>query len=225
MRFNAVAAYQPCVLIAAGDKGAREMLADRLTLWGYKAITAGGGEAALKLAATNQLGLALLDVQMPGPAGMELAGQLKEVQPGMEAIIITACGSVSEAVEAMHQGAFYYLLKPLDWELLREKVDQAWAVFQERAQIQAGELVIDLQECLVTLKGRPIKLTLLECRILICLAQQQGQVASYDELWREGWNYKGPPDRGLIQRTMSRLREKLGEEWIVCVRSRGYRLL
>jgi DNA-binding response OmpR family regulator len=200
------------------------MLSARLTHWGYKAIVASEGETALQLAATHPLGLALLDARMSGLSGMELAGRLKELQPEMEVIIIAAHGSVQEAVEAMYQGAFYYLLKPLDLELLQTRVDQAWAKQWQQAPVRVGELVIDLREGQATLRGNPAELTSLEYQILACLARRQGQVVSYDELWREGWGYEGPPDKGLIQRAMSRLREKLDEAWIVCIRRRGYRL-
>lgn len=224
MESSASPKRQPSVLVADADPEVREALSTCLTQWGYPVALAGDGATALEQASRHPLGLALLEVRMPGPAGMELLGQLKCLRPGLEAILIAARGSIPEAVEAMHQGAFYYLLKPLDLELLQQKIAQAWASYQERVQIHIGELYIDLPEAHVTLAGKPARLTQLEYRILACLVQRRGQVVSYQMLRQEAWGCKSGVESNTIWTAVHRLRDKIGRQYITSFKSRGYLL-
>jgi len=76
---------------------------------------------------------------MPGPSGVELAARLKDLQPQIEVILITAYGSLEQAVEAMRQGVFYYLAKPLRLKQVLAVVEEAWAKQQVRVQALAEE--------------------------------------------------------------------------------------
>jgi two-component system NarL family response regulator len=117
---------KPCVLVADDSPEMRRMLCRYLPTWGCEAVTAGDGREALALAATHPPNVALVDVVMPGPAGMELVRRLKERYPDVAAIIITGYASIEGAAEAMHQGAFHYLPKPLDMRRLRSLVQEVW---------------------------------------------------------------------------------------------------
>lgn len=216
--------HKPRVLVADDDAETQKILSDWLTYQDYEVVVAADGEKALALAAAQSLDLALVDVVMPEPGGMALTRRLKELWPEIEVIIITAFGCPEDAAEAVRGGAFHYLTKPLSLKRLGEVVNEAWALRQARAQVQVGELIVDLRTGRGMLRGEVMALTPLEERLLACLARRQGQVVSYDELWREGWGYDSPLDKAVIQRAMSRLREKFSRERIVCVRGHGYRL-
>jgi DNA-binding NarL/FixJ family response regulator len=131
--------HQPRILIADDNVDTRYILSDFLARRGYETITAPNGEEALALAVKLPLDLALLDVVMPGPSGIELAARLKELQPQIEVILITDYGFLEQAVEAMHQGIFYYLAKPLELRQVLAVVEKAWAKQQARAQVLAEE--------------------------------------------------------------------------------------
>jgi DNA-binding NarL/FixJ family response regulator len=131
--------HQPRILIADDNVDTRYILSDFLARQGYETITASSGEKALALAARLPLDLALLDVVMPGPLGIELAARLKGLQPQIEVILITAYGSLEQAVEAMRQGIFYYLAKPLELRQVLAVVEKAWVKQQARAQVLAEE--------------------------------------------------------------------------------------
>jgi len=167
-------------------------------------------------------GDALVDVRMPGPSGMALTERLKELWPEMEIIIITAYGSITNAASAVRRGAFHYLPKPLSPQQVQAVVEEALEA--QRARVRVGEWVVDLREGHVTSKGKLAPLTTLEERLLVCLARRGDRVVSYEDLWCQVWSYDGPPDKGAIHKVASRLREKVGQEWIVAVRGRGYRL-
>jgi DNA-binding response OmpR family regulator len=91
-----------------------------------------------------------------------------------------------------------------------------------RDRLRVGRLTIDLAARTVTVAGEPVSLGDLAFDLLACLAAHPRRTVGYDELWQQVWGYDGPPDKGVIQRAVSRLRSKLGEGWIVCVRGRGY---
>ena len=216
--------HTPLILIVEDDRDASTIYADYLTHNGYPTQVAANGEEALALAKAHPPDLALVDIVMPGISGREVTAWLREHHPEVKIIFVTVLDSVETAVEEMRRGAFYYLTKPVRPRRLLEIVEMAWAACRASAQVRVEDLVIDLREGQATLKGEPVPLTALESKLLTCLAQRQGQETSYGNLWRKVWGCSGPPDKGLIQRAASRLREKLGKEWIVCVRGQGYRL-
>lgn len=109
-----MAAALPVVrlLVVDDDEMLRQALERRFTRLGHVVTTAADGEEALAKAVHNHWDVALLDLHMPGMNGIELLGKLKEQQPELEALLLTAQSSVATAIEAMKQGAYDYLTKP-----------------------------------------------------------------------------------------------------------------
>jgi two-component system response regulator RegA len=116
-----------CILAADDDFDTQKILSDFLSYHGYEVLVATSGDQALKLAEALSPGLALVDVRMPGPSGISLTCQLKKVVPHIEVIIMTAYATVEEAAEAIRQGAFHYLAKPLNLEGVLALVQEALA--------------------------------------------------------------------------------------------------
>lgn len=104
--------YTVRILIADDDADTRSILVDYLTHCGYEAWGASDGEQALAVAQTHVVDVVLLDVVMPGLSGMELIPRLRALLPDVVIILLTAYGTVPQAVEAMREGAFDYLEKP-----------------------------------------------------------------------------------------------------------------
>jgi DNA-binding NtrC family response regulator len=101
------------VLIVDDEQSQRDMLAGFLAKKGYKVKTAGLGEEALALFENESFEIALLDQKMPGMDGIELLAKLKEIDPELQAILITAHGTIETAVAAMRAGAYHYITKPI----------------------------------------------------------------------------------------------------------------
>lgn len=183
----------------------------------------------MKLAAAHWPDLALVDVWMPSPSGMELVDRLKTLDPDLEAIIITAYGSIGAAVEAMHGGAFYYLTKPFSLRQVSEIVNRALVARDARIQARECDLEIDLTRQSVIRRGQPVRLSELEFELLACLVQQRGRLMTYQALLEQVWGYPpGACDLALVRNAVKRLRQKLGDEatdpgYIVNVRGQGYR--
>ena len=101
------------ILVTDDEAGIREFLADALEMDGHEVDQAGSGEEAI--AALNQRNYSLLitDLSMPGVGGMEVLAWVRRSQPEVEVIVLTAHGTVDNAVKAMKLGAFEFLQKPM----------------------------------------------------------------------------------------------------------------
>lgn len=111
------------VLIVDDDPAHRLMLREALSQNGYETLEAASGEEGLELASTNPCDLVLLDLKMPGMGGMEAMKRLKETNPPLPVLIMTAYATVNTAVQALKEGAFDYLIKPLDLHELKEVME------------------------------------------------------------------------------------------------------
>jgi DNA-binding NtrC family response regulator len=103
----------PRVLVVDDEKAMRESLNDWLKEDGYDVGLAASGQEASDMAAKNPWDVILLDLKMPGMDGLQTLKRLKEVRPDAEVLMMTAYASIDTAVEAMKDGAFDYLVKPL----------------------------------------------------------------------------------------------------------------
>jgi two-component system response regulator FlrC len=101
------------VLVIDDDEGVRAFLVDALTDAGYDVAQAADGEAALGLIAARAFHVALTDLRMPGMDGLAVLRELRLQHPETEVIMLTAHGSIATAVDAMKEGAFDFLQKPV----------------------------------------------------------------------------------------------------------------
>src|SRR5260221_13719371 len=101
------------ILVADDEPGLREFVADALELDDHVCVKAPDGRAAAKLLDERGFDLVITDLKMPGMDGMALLRKVRAEQPEVEVIVMTAHGSVDNAVEAMKLGAFEYLQKPI----------------------------------------------------------------------------------------------------------------
>lgn len=102
------------ILIVEDEPFQREMLRDFLEKEGHQVKEAENGEKALYLLGGNSFDLVLLDFRMPGMNGLEVLQEVKRINPEIDAIIITAYGTIETAVSAMKAGARDYITKPVD---------------------------------------------------------------------------------------------------------------
>lgn len=92
---------------------------------GYRVITANSGDSALEKFQKEEIDVVITDVKMPKISGMELLKKIKESGRETPVIIITAYGDVKSAVEAIKEGAYYYILKPYELEEIKVIVERA----------------------------------------------------------------------------------------------------
>jgi DNA-binding NtrC family response regulator len=108
------------------DETLRLTLGKRFQKSGMDVVTAADAEEALAKATHTRCDVALLDLHMPGMTGIELLAKLKERQPELEAIMLTAHGSIETAIQAMKNGAYDYLTKPFQFPELEIHIQKAY---------------------------------------------------------------------------------------------------
>ncbi len=113
------------ILVVDDEKSQREILEMILSEEGYEVTTASSGEAAIKFAKERRFDLALTDLKMTGMDGLELLHRLLAIDSSIIVILLTAHGSIESAKEALRRGAFDYLEKPYDKDLLLQTIDKA----------------------------------------------------------------------------------------------------
>ncbi len=113
------------VLVVDDDLGHRTMLRALLGGWDFAVSEAADGREAVDAVKENPYDLILMDIRMVKVSGLEALGEIKEINPAIPVIIMTAYSSVETAIEAMKKGAYDYLTKPLDFDALRLKMEQA----------------------------------------------------------------------------------------------------
>jgi two-component system response regulator HydG len=136
------------LLVADDDPGLRESLGRTLTRAGYNVVLASDGRAALERLRGGGLDLVLTDLKMPGLTGIEVLRATKAIAPDLDVILLTAFGTVEEAVIAMKEGAYDFMTKPFRGEQLLKIVAKA---LERRGLIEQNRA---LQRQLEDLRGK-----------------------------------------------------------------------
>ncbi len=125
------------LLVADDDPGLRESLERALTREGFRVVLASDGNAALERLQAGGIDLVLTDLKMPGLTGIELLRAVKAIAPDVDVILLTAFGTVEEAVKAMKEGAYDFLTKPFQraqvLRLIRQALERRELIQQNRA--------------------------------------------------------------------------------------------
>jgi two-component system response regulator AtoC len=166
------------VLVVDDEPELRESLSQILTSMGHQALEAQNGEEAIRIIRERGEGspasvhLVLLDVNMPGMSGLECLSEIRTFDPSICVLIITAHGNIRDAVEAMREGAYNYIEKPVqqtDIEDLVRKANEAHVLVQEMG-LSSPKLTLDSGEEFV---GRSSQM-----RSVFQVIQRLGQVTT-----------------------------------------------
>lgn len=113
------------VLIVDDEVEFASTLAERLELRNIKTVVMNNGEDALAFVNHAPPDVVVLDLKMPTLNGLDVLKGIKSINPDIEVIILTGHGSTSAGIEGMENGAFDYIMKPVDLLELIEKINQA----------------------------------------------------------------------------------------------------
>ena len=113
------------ILVVDDEVLMRNFLVEALKRKGIETIAAENGEKALNLLKDHSFDMVITDMKMPGLTGMDVLKYVKEVSPRTLVIVVTAFGTIENAVEAMRSGAFHYLIKPFSLESLMANIEKA----------------------------------------------------------------------------------------------------
>jgi DNA-binding NtrC family response regulator len=116
---------KPIILIVDDDDSFRRVLEYQLMEAGFSVVSAGDGKKAIEHFSQNSIHAVLTDLDMPELSGNDLLKAIKQQSPDTPVIVITAYGTIDSAVDAMKAGAFHYLTKPINRDVLLHTLDQA----------------------------------------------------------------------------------------------------
>ena len=116
---------QGTILVADDEDLQREALARALRSAGHEVLPAGSGAEAVELVRSHAVDVVLTDLRMPEVSGIQVLQRVREIQPEIAVVVMTAYGSVANAVQAMKHGAADYLTKPVELDELELIVERA----------------------------------------------------------------------------------------------------
>ncbi len=164
---------KPTVLVIDDEEAIRESLRMILEHAGYRMVGAGSGAEGLRYAADEAPDIALLDIKMARMDGLEVLGRLRAEHPGIPVLMISGHGTIATAVEAIRAGAFDFMEKPLERDVvlvrvaraieslrLREEVRDLRLKFEERFRmVGSSPAITAVQEAIA--RAAPVKAAVL----------------------------------------------------------------
>jgi DNA-binding response OmpR family regulator len=219
------------VLLAEDESKVASFISQGLSEAGYVTEVVGTAEEALeRILEAEPPDLLLLDVGLPGKDGFEVLREIRARNQALPIIMLTARADVASRVKGLDLGADDYLPKPFDFDelLARVRAQLRHARQPASAELQAGDLTLDLKSRRVSRGGRGIDLTSREFSLLEFLLRHEGQVLSRAQMLNAVWGYDFDPQSNVVDVYVGYLRSKLDlpgdESAIETVRGGGYRL-
>jgi two-component system, OmpR family, response regulator VanR len=215
------------VLIVEDEPYMAEAIRDGLRLEAIAADIAGDGDTALRLLTINAYDIAILDRDIPGPSGDEIAARIVGSGGGMPILMLTAADRLDDKASGFGLGADDYLTKPFE---LRELVLRLRALDRRRAHNrppvrEISGLRLDPFRREVYRDGRYVALTRKQFAVLEVLVAAEGGVVSSEELLERAWDQNANPFTNAVRITVSALRKRLGEPRLLAtVPGVGYRI-
>jgi two-component system response regulator VanR len=215
------------VLVVEDEPLMADAIRDGLRLEAIATDVAGDGDAALELLSVNAYDIAVLDRDIPGPTGDEIAERIVASGSGMPILMLTAADRLDDKTSGFELGADDYLTKPFE---LRELVLRLRALDRRHAHArppvrEIAGLRLDPFRREVYRDGRYIALTRKQFAVLEVLVAAEGGVVSAEELLERAWDVNANPFTNAVRITVSALRKRLGDPAIIATApGSGYRI-
>ncbi len=210
------------VLVCEDETAIREFVVINLKRAGYDVLEADCGEKALALFDANRdIGVALLDVMMPGMDGFEVCHALRTRDDRMGIIMLTARTQEHEKVSGLMMGADDYVTKPFSPSELIARIDVLFRrIERERVEheqqyvenVVSGAFVLQLRQRQLTHEGRPIELTQVEFQMMEYFMTNEGKELSRGDILRRVWGDSYYGEEKIVDVNIRRLRMKIEKD-------------
>ena len=201
---------------------------------GYAVREAATGDDGLRALAAGEPDVVLLDLMLPDTDGFTVCRRIRQ-ESTVPVIMVTARTDSHDVVAGLEAGADDYMTKPLVAKELSARIRALLRraepnASSERRGVQVGDLVIAVDDGLVSRDGAPVDLTRTEFRLLAELTVAEGGVCSREQLLERVWGYGYFGDSRIVDVHIRRLRTKIERDpgnprLVVTVRGMGYRLV
>jgi two-component system KDP operon response regulator KdpE len=203
----------PLILVVEDELQMRRFLRASLTSHGFAVVEAATASEAVALATSHNPEVILLDLGLPDDDGIALTRRFREWSHA-PIIVISARGRETDKVEALDAGADDYLTKPFGASELLARIRVALRHARQAGGsaeplLEIGSLRVDLARREVTIEGREVRLTPIEYRLLVLLAQNAGKVLTHRQILKEVWGPGHTEDTHYLRVYMAQLRRKI----------------
>ncbi|CAN5448907.1 two-component system response regulator TcrX [soil metagenome] len=218
------------VLVVDDETVLAEMVSMALRYEGWNITTAGDGAAAVSAARTNRPDVVVLDVMLPDMSGLEVLRRLREQNPHLPVLLLTAKDAVEDRIAGLTAGGDDYVTKPFSIEevvlRLRALLRRTGVTTEDSGnQIVVGDLVLDEDSHEVTRAGDLIALTSTEFELLRFMMRNSKRVLSKAQILDRVWSYDFGGRSNIVELYISYLRKKIDsgrEPMIHTLRGAGY---
>ncbi len=205
------------VLVAEDDANLATGLKDGLDLMGYQVSLAKTGTRALDMAVTGQYPLLVLDLNLPGMNGMDVCRSIRQSNPKLPILILTALGGIDQKIEGLKAGADDYMVKPPDLrELdarLRALLRRAEPIETSAEELKLANLTLDLNRKVAFRDETEIALTAKEFNLLEYLMRNQGKVISRQQIAAAVWDIHFDTQTNVVDVYVNFLRKKIDKDF------------
>jgi two-component system copper resistance phosphate regulon response regulator CusR len=218
------------ILLIEDEPGIVDFVKRGLEAEGFPVEAALDGIEGERRALRESFDLIVLDLMLPGRAGMEILGSLRRARLTVPVIVLTARGEIDDRVAGLDAGAVDYLIKPFSLAELaaRVRAQIRLATQSPVASLRVGDIELSLLTREVHRAGRLVALSSTEFDLLVHLMRHRGRILSRQEILSAVWGYEHDPQTNIVDVYIGYLRRKLGTPEhpapILTVRSVGYRL-
>lgn len=218
------------VLVVDDEAVLAEMVSMALRYAGWKIATASDGASAIAAARNQRPDVVVLDVMLPDMSGLDVLHKLREENPQLPVLLLTAKDAVEDRIAGLTAGGDDYVTKPFSIEevvlrlraLLRRT---GVTTVDSGAQLVVGDLVLDEDSHEVTRAGEPISLTSTEFELLRFMMRNSKRVLSKAQILDRVWSYDFGGRSNIVELYISYLRKKIDngrEPMIHTLRGAGY---
>jgi two-component system, OmpR family, catabolic regulation response regulator CreB len=206
---------KPRILVVEDEPAIADTIVYALATDGFEPDWCATGADALQAVRQHTPALAVLDIGLPDTNGFELFRQLREVDPALPAIFLTARSSEVDRVVGLELGADDYMAKPFSPRELVARVRSVLRRTQRSTAPQAlpvsGVFSVDDERKSIRFRGRLLELSRTEYRLLKVLVERPGRVYSRDELMERAWDDPAAAFDRTVDAHVKTLRAKLRE--------------
>jgi len=214
------------ILIAEDEQRISLFVDKGLRSAGFTTTVVADGTDALAEARSGQHDLVLLDVGLPGMDGFEVLRRIRQTDPALPVIMLTARSTVEDTVAGLEGGANDYMPKPFKFDelLARVRLRLRDASAQASTTLRRGDLTLDALTRRAMVGTREVDLSAREFALAEEFLTHPEQVLSREQLLSRVWGLDFDPGSNVVDVYVRYLRTKFGAERIETVRGAGYRL-
>ena len=221
----------PLILVVDDESHILRALRTSLQGAGYEVEVAATAEEALASAAMQPPNGVILDLVLPDGSGVEVCRELRR-WTNAPVLVLSAVGDEQEKIAALDAGADDYVTKPFGIDELLARLRAALRRVEALTApvIEIGELVVDLERRLVTVRGEPVSLTPTEFELLRLFVRNEGKLLTHPTILREVWGPAYGAESHYLHVYVSQLRRKIEQDparprLLLTETGAGYRLV